>query len=323
MKTRVAVVIPNWNGEDYIRECLTSLQKQTHKVDITVVDNGSEDNSVKIIKREFPDVQLLTFKDNAGFAGGVNRGLRPLLKQDYEYIALLNNDAIADKSWLKHLVSAAQNNKDLGIITGKLMRMDKTHIDSTGDQYSTYGMPFPRGRNQKDTKQFNRGEYIFSGTGGATLYRTDMLKEIGLFDEDFFAYFEDVDISFRAQLAGWKVWYEPTAIAYHHVSATSSKLGDFTRHHAIKNFILLYNKNMPGILFWKYKPLFLYQLIKLKLGALKDGKLGVFVGAFFKAAALCPSTLKKRREIQRKRSVSTRYIDQMLYHKKPPKIPKI
>lgn len=323
MKTRVAVVIPNWNGADYIRECLNSLQNQTLKPHICVVDNGSTDTSVEIIEKEFPGVQLLTFKDNAGFAGGVNRGIKPLLKKDFEFIALFNNDAVADKHWLKNLIAAADTNKKRGIVTGKFMRMDRTHIDSTGDQYSTRGMPFPRGRNQTDRGQFDTAEEVFSGTGGASLYRVKMLQEIGLFDEDFFAYFEDVDMSFRAQLAGWKVWYEPKAVAYHHVSGTSSKLGDFTRLHAIKNFILLYNKNMPGVLFWKYKPLFTFQLIKLKLGALRDGKLRVFISAFFKAAALCPSTLKKRRKIQRNRTVSVSYIDQLLFHSKPPKIPKV
>lgn len=320
MKTRVAVVIPNWNGADFIRECLSSLQEQTLKPHIMVVDNGSHDDSVAIIEEEFPRVELLKFKDNAGFAGGVNRGLKPLLEQDFDFIALFNNDAVADKNWLKNLVAAGQSKKR-GIITGKFMRIDKVHIDSTGDQYSTRGMPFPRGRNHKDSGQYDRGEEVFSGTGGASLYRTSMLKEIGLFDEAFFAYFEDVDISFRAQLAGWKVWYEPTAIAYHHVSGTSSKLGDFARYHSIKNLVYLYDKNMPGWLFWKYKPVFLYQLLRIAAGALRDRKVIMFLKALSVVLTSMPDTLAKRHDIQKSRSVSPGYIDSKLYKTKPPKIP--
>lgn len=321
MKTRVAVVIPNLNGGDFIANCLNSLEKQSVKPHILVVDNGSADSSVGIINNSFPGVELLTFKDNAGFSGGVNRGLRPLLKQSYDYIALLNNDAVVDKDWLKELLRAAEKNKKLGIITGKFMRMDKKHIDSTGDMLSTRGMPFPRGRNQKDSQDFNDPGLVFGATGGASLYNTKMLNQIGLFDEDFFAYFEDVDISFRAQLAGWKVWYQPTAIAYHHVGGTSSKMGNFARFHTIKNFMMLYNKNMPGWLFWKYKPLFFYQLIRIKLGALRDGDFGVFLSAFWAATKLCPSTIKKRRAIQKTRKVSSKYINSILFHGRPPKIP--
>lgn len=323
MKTRVAVLIPNWNGEEFIAQCLRSLEQQTLKPHIVVVDNGSTDGSVTIIEKQFPKVELLKFDDNAGFAGGVNRGLKPLIKEGYNYIALFNNDAEADKNWLEELVGAAEKNKKLGIITGKFLRKDGEHLDSTGDFMTTRGMPYPRGRNQKDEGQFDTPEYIFSASGGASIYNCKMLHQIGLFDEDFFAYFEDVDISFRAQLAGWKVWYQPTALAYHHVGGTSQKLGNFARYHSIKNFILLYNKNMPGWLFWKYKPLFLYQLIRLKLGSLRDKDFGVFVSAFFKAVRLCPSTLKKRRKIQTQRKVSTKYIEDILKKSKPPKIPTI
>ena len=259
MKTvpKSAVVIPNWNGADFITDCLKSLEAQSLKTDIVVVDNGSVDKSVDIIQSMFPKVTLLQFGDNAGFAGGVNRGIGHLLEiGGYDYIALFNNDAVADKDWLKNLVSAAQSKPEAGIVTGKLMRIDKKHIDSTGEAYSKFAMPFPRGRNQLDNGQYNKPEYVFAGSGGASLYRVKTLEEIGLFDEDFFAYFEDVDICFRAQLAGWKVWYTPAAVAFHLVGATSSKQGNFARYHSIKNTILLYNKNVPGWLFWRYKVYF-------------------------------------------------------------------
>lgn len=323
MKTKVVVIIPNWNGAEFIADCLVSLQKQTLQPHIIVIDNGSTDNSVKIIKKAFKGVELIEFKDNAGFAGGVNRGIKPSLKKDFEYIALFNNDATADKNWLQELVGAADNHPEAGIITGKFMRLDKIHLDSTGDIFSSYGMPFPRGRNQVDNGQFDTPEYVFGASGGASLYRSKMLRYIGLFDEDFFAYFEDVDISFRAQLAGWKVWYTPKAVAYHHVGATSSKLGSFARYHSIKNFILTYNKNMPGTLYWVYKPGFFVQLARMKVGAIRDGEFGVFIKAVWQATKLTSSTLNKRRFIQKNRKVSTSYIKNIIHHGKPPKIPDI
>jgi GT2 family glycosyltransferase len=323
MKTKVVVVIPNWNGEDFIKESLLSLEKQSFPHDVIVVDNGSSDNSVSIIEKAFPKVKLLKFKDNAGFAGGVNRGIKPALKEGHDYIVLFNNDAVADKRWLEHLVSAAKLHNESGIITGKFMRMDKKHIDSTGDQYSIWGMPFPSNRNILDNDDVSEGKHVFSATGGASLYRTSMLKEIGLFDEKFFAYYEDVDISFRAQLAGWKVWYEPKALAYHHVSGTSSKLGDFSRYHATKNFFMLYVKNMPSRLFVKYLPLFFIQSVRLFLSSLLQGSGLVFIKGKLKSLSYAREVLKDRRTIQKSRKVTSQYIDSLLYKHRPPKIPSI
>lgn len=323
MKPKIVVVIPNWNGADYIGKCLTSLSKQSEKAHITVVENGSIDNSVAEITKACPSAEILKFKDNAGFAGGVNRGIRPAIAQGADYIALLNNDAIANKDWLKNLASAAEQHPEAGIITGKFMRLDKKFLDSTGDQYSTFAMPFPRGRNQEDTGQYDTAEYVFGATGGASLYRVEMLKEIGLFDEEFFAYFEDVDISYRAQLAGWKVWYEPKAEAYHHVGGTSSKLGDFARYHTIKNFFMLYAKNMPARLYWKYGPNFLYQAARLMAGSIVKGKGLVFFMGVVKAFANTPHLIRERRRIQGSQKVTTDYIDSILYHGRPPKIPPI
>ena len=320
----VVVVIPNWNGADFITEALSSLAAQTLKPHIIVVENGSVDESVDLIVQNFPKVELLEFADNAGFAGGVNRGIRPSLEAGADYIALFNNDAVADKDWLKNLVTAAEAQPEAGIITGKFMRLDKEYLDSTGDIYTIWGMPFPRGRNQKDTGQFDTPEYVMGATGGASLYRASMLKEIGLFDEDFFAYFEDVDISLRAQLAGWKVWYEPSAEAYHHVSGTSSKLGNFSRYHALKNFQYLWLKNLPLPLLILFLPLLFLQTLRLFLTTLvKNRSFTVFLRSQFSALRMLPRTLQKRRVIQKSRKVSTGYIFSILHKGLPPITKKI
>lgn len=317
------VVVPNWNGVDSIAAALDSLQAQTYKTIIVVVDNGSEDGSIELIKKKYPDVILLEQSKNLGFAGGVNVGIKHAIEHDAEYVALFNNDATADKNWLSNLIDRLENEPKAGIATGKLMRSDKEHIDSTGEFYTIWGMPFPRGRNELDQAQFDKAELVFAASGGASLYRVEMLKQIGLFDEDFFAYFEDVDISFRAQLSGWKVWYEPAAVAYHAVGATSSKLPGFTTYNTAKNFMMLYAKNMPGKLYFKYFiPFFIY-LCRWFVTSLLRGRIRPFIKGVMSAFALFLETAKRRRQIQKSRQVSVKYIDEMLVRHMPPKPPKM
>lgn len=313
------VVIPNWNGKDLLGACLDSLRAQSVAVRVIVVDNGSVDGSVEFIKKNYPEVTLIELDYNHGFAGGVNVGIRHALELGADFVALFNNDAEADRHWLRQLVKAAEEQPKAGIVTSKFMRIDKKHLDSTGDFYSIYGLPFPRGRNQPDTGQYDDQREIFAASGGASLYRAKMLAEVGLFDEDYFAYYEDVDISFRARLAGWNVLYEPTAIAYHHLSATSNKLGTFSLYHSSKNFVLLYAKNMPFKLCAKYSPLFTYQLLRWLVTSTLRGHGWTYCKGIGKALLLTPSTYRKRRQIQATRSVGTDDINRLLYHHRPPK----
>lgn len=320
-KNTTFVVIPNWNGADMIGECLRSLENQSIATEIVVVDNGSKDESVNLIKREFPNVTLLEFPDNAGFAGGVNRGITNAIEQGAELIALFNNDAIADRQWLENLISEAESHPEAGIVTGKLLRSDRKFIDSTGDFYTIWGLPYPRGRNQKDVGQYDTSEDVFGASGGASLYRASLFTQIGMFDEDFFAYYEDVDISFRAQMAGWKVRYTPKAIAYHGVGGTSSKLGDFARYHSAKNFLLLYARNMPTKLYFKYLIPFTLQLGRMALTSIARRKFGVFLRGTWAAIKLHRVTILKRRANLSKCRVGINYIDRTLIHSRPPRIP--
>lgn len=320
---KVAVVVPNWNGADMLGKCLSSLQKQTASADIIVVDNGSTDNSIEIVENDFPQVTLLKNRKNLGFAGGVNVGIKHAIEAGCDFVALFNNDAIAEPDWLEALLNTIKKDRGLGIVTGKLMRDDKKHFDSTGDFYSTWGLPFPRGRNQKDNGQYEEVQEVFGASGGASLYRVRMLEEIGLFDEKFFAYYEDVDISFRARLAGWKIYYQPKAIAYHSVGATSSKLGSFTRYHSIKNFLLLYTKNMPLKLYVKYFPLFVLQTLRFGLSSTLKGGLLAFLKGIFVFLLYLPVVLIERVKVQHRRKPSASEIDGLLLHGRPPKIPPV
>ena len=307
--TRAWVVVPNWNGSDFIGNCLKSLEAQTVEANIVVVDNGSVDDSIRLIEASFPGVTLLKQDKNYGFAGGVNIGIRHAIEKSAQYIALFNNDAVANEKWLEKLVACAEESDCIGIVTGKLMHSDRKHYDSTAECYSKWGYPYPRDRDKKDVGQREAREEVFAATGGASLYTVRMLEDIGMFDERFFAYYEDVDISFRAQLYGWKVAYEPTAVAYHKTSSTSSKLGDFTRYHATKNFFILYHKNMPGYLYFKYLPLHILYSLRLLSSSLIRGKILVWIKAFFAFIKLSPKIIKDRRHIQSQKKVTDKYIE--------------
>ncbi len=210
---KAAIVIPNWNGKEDTLLCLESLKKAAKLSAVTVIDNGSVDGSVEAVKRSFEEVAIIEHSRNLGFAGGVNAGIKKALADGYDFVVLLNNDALVEKDWLKHLLARINSQEDIGIVTSKILLADREHIDSTGDFLTRWLLPFPRGRGEVDTGQFSAAQEVTCASGGASIYKVSMLKEIGLFDEDFFAYYEDVDISLRARLAGWKVVYEPKPLS--------------------------------------------------------------------------------------------------------------
>jgi GT2 family glycosyltransferase len=317
----VALIVLNWNGINDTLACLDSLLVQSYsEFKIIIVDNGSIDDSVlqltKYAKKNRSRVHLICNPVNLGFAGGVNTGIYWAIKNNYPYVALFNNDAIADSRWLEKLVSVIQK-KDIGIATGLLLHRDGKTIDSTGDWYSKWGLPFPRNRGN-ETVFANKDGLVFGASGGATLYKTSMFNDIGLFDNDFFAYYEDVDISFRAQLAGWKVVYSSQAIAYHKQGATSRKIPGFTTYQTFKNLPLVYIKDVPkdlllviGMRFWVA-----YGLIFLNAITHKSG--WPALRGFSAFLVLLPKKLKERHTIQKKNKVTTEYIQSILWNDLPP-----
>jgi len=316
---KVSVVVPNWNGMDSLGACLDSLLAQTLPARIIVVENGSKDGSLEFLQKSYPQVELVVHQKNKGFAGGVNAGIRKSIADNDDYVALFNNDAVADKDWLKNLVNDLGINTDTGIATCKLMGMDKTHLDSTGDQYTVWGLPYPRGRGETDMNKYDNYVQIFAASGGASLYRVKMLEEIGLFDEDFFAYYEDVDISFRAQLAGWKVRYVPEAVAYHQIGATSGKIKGFTTYQTIKNLPWLFWKNVPaGKVFLRVLPRFTLAYLSFIASALARGQAWPVAKGLGAYAAKLPKKLAQRYRIQSRRKVPVGYIWAAMTHDLPP-----
>ncbi|HEU5121474.1 MAG TPA: glycosyltransferase family 2 protein [Candidatus Saccharimonadales bacterium] len=319
---RVAVVVVNYKGIDDTINCLTSLEKQTFKDFLIIaVENGSGDNSVnefkKLEKKYSKRLQALYNSENLGFTGGVNTGIRWALEHNFELIALFNNDAIADPKWLEELLKAREKEK-AGITTGLLLHEHGDTIDSTGDWYSTWGLPFPRNRGD-NAKQAPKAEFVFSGSGGDSLYDAKMLREIGLFDDPLFAYYEDIDLSFRAQLAGWKVFYTPKAIAYHKQGATSSRMpSGFTVYQTFKNLPVVFLKNVPRELLFSVGIRFYFAYLLMLGNAIKNGNGKAGLTGWLKSIALLPHTLRERSRVQKTKKVSTSYVKSMLWPDLPP-----
>ena len=316
---RLAIIVLNWNGADDALNCVESLQQQTLRPEIIIVDNNSSDDSVERfedhVKSQKKDAAILIKNSqNLGFAGGINTGLVYAKEHNFEYIGVLNPDAIADKHWLKSLYTELTSHPSAGIATGLLLRRDGNTIDTSGDFYTTWGLPGPRNRDEPTVNAPNQPGEIFGATGGGALYRTAMLNDIGLFDEDFFMYYEDVDLSFRAQLAGWKVRYTPKAIAYHKVGASSQKVPGLAVFNTFKNLPLVLIKNVPGRLFWTIGARFFLTYWLLFARAIRHGNGWPALRGIFASLIRQPRAWVHRVKIQRDRKVSIAYVRSIIHN---------
>jgi len=315
---KIAIVIPNFNGEMFLHKAIDSLLAQSMQATIIVVENGSTDRSVQIIKKYNKKIIPIFNKTNLGFAGGVNCGIKYAIKHRYDAVALFNNDAVAKNTWLEQLVNSMQSDPQTGITTGQIQLLNNT-MDSTGEIYTSWGLPYPRGRGESTTKEaYKQPGYTFGASGGASLYRTAMFQDIGIFDEDFFAYYEDTDISFRAQLYGWKVYYNPMAVVYHEQGATSKRIPGFTVFQTFKNLPLLLHKNVPRNIFWGIACRFYLAYTIILLKAVVVGNGWAALQGVLKAVTLSQSTHRKRLQIQAQKKVSSSYISEIILHDLPP-----
>ncbi|MDP3103608.1 MAG: glycosyltransferase family 2 protein [Candidatus Methanoperedens sp.] len=241
----VSIVVLNWNGKQYLQNCLSSLLRQNYpNIEIIFVDNGSTDGSVAFVREKYPYAIIIMHKKNLGFAQGVNSGITA---SHGKYIATINNDAEADSGWISNLMHVMGSDPRIGSCASKMLRYyDRNIIDSAGIIVYQNGNAYDRGAQEVDRGQYDVQTEIFGACAGAALYSRKMFEEIGPFDDKYFAYFEDVDLSFRMHLFGWKCIFVPDAIVYHIHSATSQQASPF------KIFYIERNKlwNM-----WKYFPL--------------------------------------------------------------------
>lgn len=246
----ISVIIPNWNGAVHLPTCLEALRRQTYpRREVLVVDNGSTDDSLSLLAR-YPEVRVLALGSNRGFAGAVNAGIRAARG---EIIALLNNDTEAAPTWLEALAAAFARHPDAGLVASKILLFDRRDVfHSAGDYYRVDGIPGNRGVWERDVGQYDREEEVFSACGAAAAYRRELFADIGLFDEDFYFSCEDVDLAWRAQIAGWNCWYVPTAVVYHKLSATGG--GPIASFYNGRNFLYLIAKDYPAGLLRRFWP---------------------------------------------------------------------
>lgn len=265
----VTVIIPNFNGAAYIRDCLKSLENQSVSgFAVIVVDNGSTDGSDTIVEQEFPDVLLLRLGENYGFCRAVNEGI---FTAETPYVLLLNNDTQVERMFVESLMEGILKSQKRFSCQAKMIQFhDRDKMDDAGNYYNVLGWAFARGKG-KSAKGFIKEEKIFASCGGAAIYRKEIMEQIGFFDEEHFAYLEDTDIGYRARIQGYDNVFIPSAEVYHYGSGTSgSRYNLFKIRFSSRNNVYMIYKNMPVIqLIWNLPLLLIGFLIKLLFFAKK------------------------------------------------------
>lgn len=310
-KPLVSVIIVNWNGRHLLDECLGSLRAQRFlNFEIILVDNGSQDGSVEFVRERYPQVKLVQLTENRGFAGGNNAGISIAAGK---YIALLNNDTKTDPEWLGKLIAVAETTPSAGMWASKILSYDNpVIIDNTGLMIYRDGLARGRGRLETDKGQYDEQGEILLPSGCAALYRKAVLDEIGLFDEDFFAYADDVDLGLRFRLAGWGCVYVPTAKVYHKYSASSSAYSPIKAFLVERNRIWVLLKYYPAELILVSPYFTLIRLVIHAYGALTgQGASGKFAAqhSVFKAGmillrAWCSALMAVQRVFRVRRELS-------------------
>ena len=296
----VTVAIVNHNGRRFLEALLPSLAAQTVRgFSIHLVDDASTDDSQAYVEREWPGVRWLGAAENRGITATMARAVA---SAETEYVAVLNNDLELDPRWLEELLVGLEARPGAAAVEGKTLQFDRrTHLDGTGDILRRNGYPDRRGRGEPDDGRLDEGGEVFAVSGTAALFRRAAFDDVGPYDIDLRAYYEDVDWGFRARLRGWTAWYVPGAVAYHIGSATVGHApGPFTTL-IIRNQILVLVKNMPWPLAVRWAPrIAWFQLAWLPRNALA-GIGGHHLRALVEVARALPPFLRKRREIQRRR----------------------
>jgi hypothetical protein len=308
----LTVAIPTYNGRELLGVVLPSLARQRFRdFDVVVVDDGSTDDTVQWLGAHWPEVKVVA-QANQGVTAALNSCLRAAAHA--ELVGLFNSDVELDPDCLGELVDALREHPEAGAASPKLLDFDRRDvIDGAGDVLKWAGHGHRRGHGEADRGQYDRAQAIFGPCAGAALYRRSALEVVGDFDEDFYAFFEDVDWALRAQLADLQCRYVPTALAYHMGSATlGAGLTDFARYQLWRNAVWLIAKGMPASLLARHvHQLLAGQIVNLAV-ALRDRKLRIWLRAWRDAIAGLPRMAARRRLIQRNRRVSPRELEARL-----------
>lgn len=309
----VDVIIPSYEGRHHLERCLPSLERQSHPdVRVIVVDNGSRDDTAAWIAEHHPGVDCVGLPENRGFSAAVNAGVRA---GSAPFVALLNNDTVADVHWVEALVRALREDPVAGIATSRIMSLaDASLMDNAGDGFGRKGISYPIGYREPDLGQYRTRRRVFGACGAACLFRREVFARVGWFDEDFFAYHEDADLSFRAQLAGVACLYVPDAVVEHAGSATSGgRINPFTVYLSTRNNLHVLIKNLPAGLFVQYFPWLLwgqaYWFLKM---AVKEGMWAPWFTGILAGLRGSRRMVRKRRAILGSVRIDARELNELV-----------
>lgn len=316
-RVTASVIIPNWNGSKLLKDCLSSLGKQTFKdFEIILVDNGSTDNSLKYVKNNFSEVRIISLQKNFGFARAINEGVRA---SSAEYVVFLNNDTSVDKNWLTSLIEYANRYLEVISVNSKLLNFyDKKTIDGVGMLINEVGQAKSIGWQEEDNGQYEGAQYIFGATGGASIFRRKDFVKIGLFDETYFMYSEEVDFAFRAQFLGYRSIFCPDAKVFHKHKATAKKLPQHLEYWQFRNMTQTIIKDFPTSILlkkWRWLKIILVHFNTI-FYQLKNGYFWPPFLADLWILFHLPHLLRQRKKIQSSRKVSDEYIESFLKEKK-------
>lgn len=295
---RATVVIPTWNGARLLREALRSLGSQTFAdFETIVVDNGSSDETLTMLGESFPAVRTVALPRNEGFAVAVNAGIRAARG---DIIVMMNNDIEATPGWLEALVDALDRHAGAGACASRMLSLSNPGIiDSAGDMLGLFATSI--GHGSPDGPEFDKPYLVFSPCAGAAAYRRQVLEEVGLFDERFFAYLEDVDLGARIQLAGWHCLYVPDAIVHHHGSATAGRMPALKTTLLMRNSLFIFFQYAPIPMLLAWTPVMLAWPV---YRAVREGRPHLALralGGFFRGL---PAVVRRRRDSARIRRIT-------------------
>jgi GT2 family glycosyltransferase len=302
----ISVVIVTWNGREHLEACLTAVAAQQDVEPETIlVDNASTDGTVDFVRARFPWVRVIALDTNRGFAGGNNAGAR---EARGPVLAFLNNDTVAAPHWLSRLVAALDETRRVALATSRIVYMHPSGvIDSAGDGMTRAGGAFKR-LHGAPAALAEESREVFGACGAAFAVPKQVFDELGGFDEDFFASHEDVDLSYRARLRGYRCWYEAAAVVEHRGSATLGRVSTFAVYHGQRNLEWAYFKNTPTPLLLRTLADHLVYDLAAAAHFTRLGLLGTFLRAKLAALAALPSVLRKRAVVQAGRTASSREI---------------
>ena len=325
----VSIIVVNWNGVKFIGDCLASLEKQTWKNrEFILVDNGSDDGSAEFLRKwatGVPNAQVILLSRNTGFCEANNLAFA---QARGEWIALLNNDAVAELNWIEELVRHGDPARRIGMLGSKILFAEpRGVIDKAGHLIYWDGQNRGRGTMERDVGQYDRDEEILWPDACAALYHRRLFEETGGFDLSFFAFGDDADLGMRARLLGWKAWYVPTAIVHHRHSATAGVYSPLKVMLVERNRLLLAVKSFPWPLLLANPYWSLRRFIWHAYAASKhQGAAGRFVAArgwvrsllilgwaHASAARILPAALRQRRKIQKMKRLSNREVHDLLH----------